>query len=119
MALLCVVMALSSSSRAPDFFNFLTRLLTAFSAHLSSCCWAEGSGCPVGDVVLTFQPSSRFTTGGVNASMLPSPLHVIAYDQSNFILEININNMIYSILEETELDYKIIKLSNASSLCFR
>ena len=33
----CVVMAFSSSSNVPFFFSFLTRDLTAFSHHLSSC----------------------------------------------------------------------------------
>lgn len=48
-------MALSSSSNAPDFFSFFTRLLTAFSHHLSSA-----------SEVPFFQPSKRLTTGGVN-----------------------------------------------------
>lgn len=49
---LWVVMAFSSSSRPVDFFNFLTRLLTAFSLHLSSPS-------------AFFQPSSRLTIGGL------------------------------------------------------
>lgn len=47
-------MARSSSSNAPDFFNFFTKLFTAFSHHLSS------ASLPF------FQPNKRFTTGGVN-----------------------------------------------------
>jgi len=49
---LCVVMAFSSSSRPADFFSFLTKLLTAFSLHLSS-------------LSAFFQPSSRLTIGGL------------------------------------------------------
>lgn len=49
---LCVVMAFSSSSRPVDFFNFLTRLLTAFSLHLSSPS-------------AFFQPNNRLTIGGL------------------------------------------------------
>lgn len=49
---LCVVMAFSSSSRPADFLSFLTRLLTAFSLHLSS-------------LSAFFQPSSRLTIGGL------------------------------------------------------
>lgn len=49
---LCVVMAFSSSSRPVDFFNFFTRLFTAFSLHLSS----------PSDF---FQPSNRLTIGGL------------------------------------------------------
>lgn len=49
---LCVVMAFSSSSRPADFLSFLTRLLTAFSLHLSSPS-------------AFFQPSSRLTIGGL------------------------------------------------------
>lgn len=49
---LCVVMAFSSSSRPADFFSFFTRLLTAFSLHLSS-------------LSAFFQPSSRLTIGGL------------------------------------------------------
>lgn len=48
----CVVMAFSSSSRPADFFNFLTKLLTAFSLHLSS-------------LSAFFQPSNRLTIGGL------------------------------------------------------
>lgn len=49
---LCVVMAFSSSSRPVDFFNFLTKLLTAFSLHLSSPS-------------AFFQPNNRLTIGGL------------------------------------------------------
>lgn len=56
-----VEIAFSSSSRAPDFFNFLTKLLTAFSDHLSSAM-DEPSGH-------FFQPNRRFTTGGVKGNM--------------------------------------------------
>ena len=49
---LCVVMAFSSSSRPADFLSFFTRLLTAFSLHLSSPS-------------AFFQPSSRLTIGGL------------------------------------------------------
>lgn len=49
---LCVVIAFSSSSRPADFLSFFTRLLTAFSLHLSSPS-------------AFFQPSSRFTIGGL------------------------------------------------------
>lgn len=49
---LCVVMAFSSSSRPADFFSFFTRLLTAFSLHLSS-------------LSAFFQPSNRLTIGGL------------------------------------------------------
>lgn len=56
----CVVMARSSSSSAPDFFSFFTRLLTAFSHHLPS---TESSA------EAFFQPSKRFTIGGLNCSI--------------------------------------------------
>lgn len=49
---LCVVMAFSSSSRPLDFLSFLTRLLTAFSLHLSSPS-------------AFFQPNSRLIIGGL------------------------------------------------------
>lgn len=51
-----VVTAVSSSSRPPDFLSFFTRLLTAFSLHLSS---------PSPFLKL----SSLFTTGGVKGNM--------------------------------------------------
>jgi len=53
-----VIIAFSSSSKPPLFFNFLTRLLTAFSDHFSSL-----SASPF------FQPNNFFTMGGVNWSM--------------------------------------------------
>ena len=64
----CEEMARSSSSKAPDFFNFLTKLFTAFSHHLSSAS------------VPFFHPNKRFTTGGVNDGSIPlitikQPLH--------------------------------------------
>lgn len=46
----------SSSSNPPVFLSFLTKLLTAFSLHLSS-------PSPF------FQPRRRFTTGSVNGRM--------------------------------------------------
>ena len=53
--------ARSNSSNAPFvFFNFLTRVSTAFSAHRSS-----SSPC--------FQPSSRFTAGDVKLKRELSP----------------------------------------------
>lgn len=57
--MLCVVMAFSSSSNCPVFFNFFTRLLTAFSHHFSSCPFSSPF----------FQPRSLFTIGGVNGNM--------------------------------------------------
>ena len=48
----CVVMAFSSSSKVLFFFNFLTKDLTAFSDHFSSCSFL---GSPLR------QPSRRFT----------------------------------------------------------
>lgn len=57
--MLCVVMAFSSSSNCPVFFNFFTRLLTAFSHHFSSCPFNSPF----------FQPRSLFTIGGVNGNM--------------------------------------------------
>lgn len=61
----CVEIALSSSSRAPVRFSFLTRLFTAFSHHLSS---AADPSEPF------FQPSSRFTTGGLLKGNIPRDL---------------------------------------------
>lgn len=55
----CDEIALSSSSKAPDFFNFFTKLFTAFSHHLSSAS------------VPFFHPNNRFTTGGVNDGSIP------------------------------------------------
>ena len=52
----CVVIAFSNSSKPPVFFNFFTKLFTAFSLHLSS-------PSPF------FHPKSRFTIGGVNGSI--------------------------------------------------
>lgn len=54
----CEDMARSSSSSAPVFFSFLTRLFTAFSHHLSS----------VSEPFL--HPSRRLTTGGVNIPLI-------------------------------------------------
>lgn len=51
----CVVMAFSNSSSCPVFFNFFTRLFTAFSHHFSSCPFCSPF----------FQPKSLFTMGGV------------------------------------------------------
>ena len=50
-----VVIAFSNSSTPPLFFNFFTRLLTAFSDHLSSFSMSP-----------FFQPKRRLTIGGVN-----------------------------------------------------
>ncbi|TNN86946.1 hypothetical protein EYF80_002701 [Liparis tanakae] len=47
-------MAFSNSSNCPVFFNFFTRLLTAFSHHFSSCPFCSPF----------FQPRSLFTIGG-------------------------------------------------------
>jgi len=54
----CVVIAFSRSSKPPLFFSFFTKLLTAFSDHFSSL-----------SLLSFFQPSNRFTIGGVNASI--------------------------------------------------
>jgi len=61
----CVVMAFSSSSKVLFFFNFLTKDLTAFSDHFSSCSFL---GSPLR------QPSRRFTIGGVKGNMELMPL---------------------------------------------
>lgn len=58
----CDEMARSSSSSAPDFLNFFTKLLTAFSLHLPSA--SEHF----------LQPKRRFTTGGVNGSIATAEL---------------------------------------------
>lgn len=58
--LFCVEIAFSSSSKAPLFFNFFTRLLTAFSDHFPSI---DDSSLPF------FHASKRFTTGGVNGNI--------------------------------------------------
>lgn len=55
----CVVMAFSSSSNCPVFLSFFTKLLTAFSHHFSSCPFCSPF----------FQPSRRFTIGGVKGRM--------------------------------------------------
>jgi hypothetical protein len=55
----CDEMALSNSSKAPDFFSFFTKLFTAFSHHLSSAS------------VPFFHPNNRLTTGGVNDGNIP------------------------------------------------
>lgn len=65
----CVVMAFSNSSNCPVFFNFFTRLLTAFSHHFSSCPFCSPPPAPPGPLDDFFQPSSLFTTGGVNGKM--------------------------------------------------
>ena len=49
-----LVMAFSNSSSPPPFFSFFTKLLTAFSDHLSSFSFSP-----------FFQPRSLLTTGGV------------------------------------------------------
>lgn len=54
-----VVMAFSNSSSCPVFFNFFTRLFTAFSHHFSSCPFCSPF----------FQPRSLFTIGGVKGSI--------------------------------------------------
>lgn len=56
----CVDIAFSSSSSALDFFNFFTKLLTAFSDHLPSI---DESSFPF------FHANKRFTIGGVNGSI--------------------------------------------------
>lgn len=56
----CVEIAFSSSSSALDFFNFFTRLLTAFSDHFPSI---DESSLPF------FQANNRFTIGGVNGNI--------------------------------------------------
>lgn len=65
----CVVIAFSSSSSCPVFFNFFTKLFTAFSHHFSSCPFCSPPPAPPGPLVDFFQPSSLFTTGGVNGKM--------------------------------------------------
>lgn len=65
----CVVMAFSSSSSWAVFFNFFTRLFTAFSHHFSSWPFCSPLPAPLGPVVVFFHPSSLFTTGGVNGKM--------------------------------------------------
>lgn len=65
----CVVIAFSSSSSWPVFFNFFTKLFTAFSHHFSSCPFCSPLPAPPGTLVDFFQPKSRFTTGGVNGNM--------------------------------------------------
>lgn len=56
----CVEIAFSSSSSALVFFNFFTRLLTAFSDHFPSI---DESSLPF------FQANNRFTIGGVNGNI--------------------------------------------------
>lgn len=65
----CVVMAFSSSSSWPVFFSFFTRLLTAFSHHFSSWPFCSPPPAPPEPLADFFQPSRRFTTGGVNGKM--------------------------------------------------
>lgn len=65
----CVVIAFSSSSSCPVLFNFFTRLFTAFSHHFSSCPFCSPPPAPPWPLVDFFQPSSLFTTGGVNGKM--------------------------------------------------
>lgn len=65
----CVVIAFSSSSSWPVFFSFFTKLFTAFSHHFSSCPFCSPPPAPPGPLVDFFQPSSLFTTGGVNGKM--------------------------------------------------
>lgn len=65
----CVVIAFSSSSSWPVFFSFFTKLFTAFSHHFSSWPFCSPPPAPPGPLVDFFQPSSLFTTGGVNGKM--------------------------------------------------
>lgn len=65
----CVVIAFSSSSSWPVFFSFFTKLFTAFSHHFSSCPFCSPPPAPPGPLVDFFQPSSLFTTGGVNGKI--------------------------------------------------
>lgn len=65
----CVVIAFSSSSSWAVFFNFFTRLFTAFSHHFSSWPFCSPLPAPLWPVVVFFHPSSLFTTGGVNGKM--------------------------------------------------
>lgn len=74
--LFCVLMAFSSSSSCPVFFSFFTKLFTAFSHHFSSCpppfCSPTPPIPPPAPPLpagVFFQPSSRFTTGGVKGRM--------------------------------------------------
>lgn len=59
----CVEIAFSSSSSALDFFNFFTRLFTAFSDHFPSI---DESSLPF------FHANRRFTIGGVNGNIFES-----------------------------------------------
>lgn len=65
----CVVIAFSSSSSWPVFFNFFTKLFTAFSHHFSSWPFCSPPPAPPGPLVDFFQPNNLFTTGGVNGKM--------------------------------------------------
>lgn len=66
----CVVMAFSSSSSWPVFFSFFTKLFTAFSHHFSSWPFCSPPPpAPPEPLAVFFQPSRRFTTGGVNGRM--------------------------------------------------
>lgn len=51
----CVLIAFFSSSKPPVFFSFFTKLLTAFSDHLSTS-----------ELSPFFHPNKVFTIGGVN-----------------------------------------------------
>ena len=53
-----VVIAFSRSSNPPVFLSFFTKLFTAFSDHFSSLSLSP-----------FFQPSNRFTIGGVNGNI--------------------------------------------------
>ena len=53
-----VVIAFSRSSNPPVFLRFFTKLFTAFSDHFSSLSLSP-----------FFQPSNRFTIGGVNGNI--------------------------------------------------
>lgn len=66
----CVEIAFSNSSNALDFFNFFTKLLTAFSDHLPSI---DESSFPF------FHANKRLTIGGVNGNMLTNQKFVIYF----------------------------------------
>lgn len=71
----CVDIAFSNSSSALDFFNFFTKLLTAFSDHLPSI---DESSFPF------FHANKRFTIGGVNGSIFETNNFTTFPFSSNF-----------------------------------
>lgn len=75
----CVDIAFSNSSSALDFFNFFTKLLTAFSDHFPSI---DESSFPF------FHANNRFTIGGVKGSIFDDQFYSFNFWNLNTVFSV-------------------------------